>query len=334
MPETSSSDWDAFLAHYPDAHILQTSTWGQLKAEFGWQTAHVTAEDCGAQILFKRFLPGINLAYIPKGPVGTNWEQLWPEIDELCVQRKCVLLKVEPDLWESPEIAAKGSAFQLPKGFIQSVQGIQPVRTIIIDIRGDEAQILGRMKQKTRYNINLALKKGIVVKPHSELAEFYGLMTTTGQRDRFGIHSLVYYQRAYELFHERDLCQLLLAEYQEMPLSALIVFGYGHRAWYFYGASSNEHRERMPNYPLQWEAMRWARSHDCSEYDLWGVPDEDLNTLEANFARRTDGLWGVYRFKRGFGGELRRAVGAWDRVYNPLLYRLYQLWLKVRKVEG
>ena len=82
----------------------------------------------------------------------------------------------------------------------------------------------------------------------------------------------------------------------------------------------------MPAYLLQWEAMRWARSRGCTEYDLWGVPDEDEAVLEANFESRRDGLWGVYRFKRGFGGQLRRTVGAWDRVYIPALYTVYRWW--------
>jgi lipid II:glycine glycyltransferase (peptidoglycan interpeptide bridge formation enzyme) len=88
----------------------------------------------------------------------------------------------------------------------------------------------------------------------------------------------------------------------------------------------------MPNYLLQWEAMRWARSRGCEEYDLWGVPDEDEPTLEAGFAGRDDGLWGVYRFKRGFGGQLRRAAQSMDRVYNPLLYRAYLLRTAAREV--
>ena len=93
-------------------------------------------------------------------------------------------------------------------------------------------------------------------------------------------------------------------------------------SWYFYGASGNEHRDKMPTYLLQWEAMRWAKSLGCTTYDLWGVPDEDAEKLEAEFAERRDGLWSVYRFKRGFGGRLVRSVGAWDRVYAPLRYRL------------
>jgi lipid II:glycine glycyltransferase (peptidoglycan interpeptide bridge formation enzyme) len=71
--------------------------------------------------------------------------------------------------------------------------------------------------------------------------------------------------------------------------------------------------------------MRWARSKGAEKYDLWGVPDENEESLETGFTDRNDGLWGVYRFKRGFGGEVKRAAQAMDRVYNPLLYRLY-LW--------
>ena len=90
----------------------------------------------------------------------------------------------------------------------------------------------------------------------------------------------------------------------------------------------------MPNHLLQWEAMRWARYQGCTEYDLWGVPDADLDTLEANFKQQTAGLWGVYRFKRGFGGKLLRSAGPWDRVYKPFLYRLYTIVMRLRANEG
>jgi lipid II:glycine glycyltransferase (peptidoglycan interpeptide bridge formation enzyme) len=106
-----------------------------------------------------------------------------------------------------------------------------------------------------------------------------------------------------------------------------MVFANGNRAWYVYGASNDQERNRMPTYLLQWEAIRWAKSHGCEEYDLWGVPDENEETLEANFETRHDGLWGVYRFKRGFGGELKRAAQALDRVYNPLLYWAYTKYM-------
>jgi peptidoglycan pentaglycine glycine transferase (the first glycine) len=334
MAEISSSEWDSFLSRHPDAHILQTSLWGQLKVDFGWQVVFVISQDCGAQVLFKQVLPGFRFAYIPKGPIGTDWRLLLPEIDYVCHRRKCVFLKVEPDGWITNGETQESQSIQPPAGFIPSPHSIQPMRTMVIDITGDEAVILNRMKQKTRYNINLAIKKGVVVKSYQDLSSFYHLMEVTGQRDRFGIHSLAYYQRAFELFYSRGLCQLLVAEVEGTPFAALIVFRYGDRAWYFYGASSDVHRERMPNYLLQWEAIRWARLNGCKEYDLWGVPDADLATLESSFTDQASGLWGVYRFKRGFGGELKRSVGPWDRVYRRFLYRLYSRMLRYRASEG
>jgi peptidoglycan pentaglycine glycine transferase (the first glycine) len=114
----------------------------------------------------------------------------------------------------------------------------------------------------------------------------------------------------------------------------LMVFAQGKRAWYLYGASRSAHREKMPTYMLQWEAIRWAKSKGCQVYDLWGIPDADEETLEAQFSKRSDGLWGVYRFKRGFGGRVTRTMGAWDRVYNPVLYRLYNLVIRLRGFGG
>jgi lipid II:glycine glycyltransferase (peptidoglycan interpeptide bridge formation enzyme) len=206
-----------------------------------------------------------------------------------------------------------------------SKYNIQPPRTLVVDIRGSEEDILAHMKQKCRYNIRLAEKKGVTVRPWNDIGAFHRMIQITGGRDGFGVHTLEYYRRAYELFHPSGMCELMMAEYESKALAALMVFGHGRRAWYVYGASNDEERNRMPTYLLQWEAMRWAKARGCEEYDLWGVPDEDEAALEAHFEARQDGLWGVYRFKRGFGGKLERAAQAMDRVYNPALYRLY-LW--------
>ena len=96
-------------------------------------------------------------------------------------------------------------------------------------------------------------------------------------------------------------------------------------------ASSDEQRNRMPTYAVQWAAMRWAQARGCTSYDLYGVPDEGEETLEAGFVERHDGLWGVYRFKRGFGGQVKRSVGALDYVYNKPLYWLYQRAVALRR---
>jgi peptidoglycan pentaglycine glycine transferase (the first glycine) len=150
------------------------------------------------------------------------------------------------------------------------------------------------------------------------------MIQETAVRDRFGAHIPAYYKRAYELFHPKGECEVFVALYEGQPLAALMVFARGIRSWYLYGASTAQHRNLMPNYLLQWESMRWARSRGCTQYDLWGVPDENLETLETEFTSHHGGLWGVYRFKRGFGGELVRSVGAWDRAYNKPLYWIYR----------
>lgn len=332
MPEVPLTAWKLFLKKYPDGHILQTGEWGELKSAFGWEPIRLILDDrSGAQILFRRLPLGLTLAYLPKPAFSYQKsafsEQFWTEIDAVCKKRHAVFLKIEPDGWNDPPLAMGEG-----RGMRVSLHNIQPASTILVDLRGSEDEILARMKQKTRYNIRLAQKKGITVRSWDDLPAFHQMIVSTGGRDGFGVHSLEYYQRAYELFQPPGLAELLVAEYEGRALAALMVFVSGRRAWYIYGASKDEERNRMPTYLLQWEAMRWARSRGAEEYDLWGVPDEDKETLEAHFTERSDGLWGVYRFKRGFGGELKRAAQALDRIYNPLLYKQYLWWMAGREM--
>ena len=321
MPIISLSEWNKFLENHPNAHLLQMGEWGELKKDFGWKPVRfVLDRETGVQILFRRLPLGLTLGYMPKPVDGGQWaegsDQFWREVDLICKQNKAIFLKVEPDSWDD--------TFRLPSSaFRVSPHNIQPPRTITIDIKDNEETILAKMKPKCRYNIRLAEKKGVTVRAWDDIKGFHEMMTVTGGRDNFGVHSKEYYQRAYELFHPKGTCELLVAEYEGKPLASLMVFANGKRAWYVYGASNDQERNRMPTYLLQWEAIRWAKARGCDEYDLWGVPDENEEILEANFETRHEGLWGVYRFKRGFGGQVKRAAQAVDRVYNPLLYWAY-----------
>jgi lipid II:glycine glycyltransferase (peptidoglycan interpeptide bridge formation enzyme) len=329
MSDAGREEWERFISGRPEAHILQTAAWGDLKSAFDWSVERVIHGATGAQILFRRLPLGFTVAYIAKGPAGPDWAGLWPEVDRVCRRRRAVFLKVEPDAWEEEEA---GFAAQMA-GFRPGGSPVQPRRTVVVDLSGGEDGWLGAMKQKTRYNIRLAARKGVGVNPSSDLSTFHQLMRVTGERDGFGVHTLEYYRRAYDLFHPRGEAVILQAEFEGRPLGALMVFARGKRAWYLYGASNDEERSRMPTYLLQWEAMRWARAHGCAEYDLWGVPDEAEDSLEAQFETRHDGLWGVYRFKRGFGGRVRRSARTWERVYIPALYRLIS-WYASRRREG
>jgi lipid II:glycine glycyltransferase (peptidoglycan interpeptide bridge formation enzyme) len=189
------------------------------------------------------------------------------------------------------------------------------------------------MKSKTRYNIRLAAKKGVTIREITSVDPFYDLLEGTSDRAAFGIHTREYYQQAFQLFYPVGACAIFLAEFEGTPLASIMVFRYGDRSWYFYGASSHQYRELMSTYLIQWEAMRWAKAHGCRSYDLWGVPDQVFDILEEQFTSRSDGLWGVYRFKRGFGGQLLRACGSWDRVYNPTLYAFYKIRARLRGEE-
>jgi len=324
MATVSFAEWKAFIEKIENPHILQTAEWGELKRAFGWDVERLITGDWGIQILFRKLPLGFTVAYAPK-PVFSNQlsvisEQFWREVDEVCRKKRAVFLKIEPDCWET-DCALNTGHWSL----VTSPHNIQPPRTIVVSLEGSEDEILGRMKQKCRYNARLAEKKGVTVRSWDDLEGFHRMMTVTGGRDGFGVHSLEYYRKAYELFHPVGIADILVAEFETRPLAALMVFALGQRAYYLYGASTDEERNRMPTYLLQWRAMQWAKERNCTEYDLWGVPDFDEATLEAQFETRHDGLWGVYRFKRGFGGQVKRAAQALDRVYMSLLYRLY-LW--------
>ncbi len=284
---TVASEWDNFVSSSPRGHLLQTSQWGELKSAFGWQCDRVTVRQggtiaAGAQILFRKlpiigkFRP-MSIAYIPKGPVfdyedDALLKALLGGLDSLCRQRGAAWLKIEPDEPYSASLRRK----LLAAGFQHSRRTVQPQSTIRLDLTAGMEESLAQMSAKTRYNIRLSERKGIrvMIGSESDIEGFYRLSLVTSQRDRFPIHSLEYYQKAYLLFREIDAVQLFLAFFQEKLLAGLMAFALGGKAWYLYGASSDEERQRMPNYALQWAAMNWAWGKGCGSYDLWGIPAE------------------------------------------------------------
>jgi lipid II:glycine glycyltransferase (peptidoglycan interpeptide bridge formation enzyme) len=343
--QTAPSEWDRFVAARPDGHVLQCSAWAELKSAFGWRAERIAVRDdgrlvAGAQVLYRRLPLGTHLAYVPKGPLvdladSGMCQVLLDAVHNQCQSRRAIMVKIEPDLrmdttpygaWETVRDLLRGYGFQ------PGAQTIQPRRTILLDLVPDEDEILRRMKSKTRYNIRLAERKGVCIHHDREgdIDAFVQLMAVTGERNAFGVHTAAYYRRAYALLSPVGMVRLLIATYEGQPIAGLMAFACGPKAWYVYGGSGDEHRERMPNYALQWAAIRWAKVRGCLSYDLYGVPDEEQETLEAQFADRHDGLWGVYRFKRGFGGQLVRYVGAFDYVYNRPLYWLYHQALRMR----
>lgn len=339
--DVATDVWDPFVARHPYGHLLQSSRWGALKARFGWQVTRVALHEthtivAGAQILLRRTPWGQNFAYVPRGPV-IDWSRadlvaaLLPAIAQAARRQRAYLLRLEPELVDDPAWAQCLAGH----GLSPSPETVQPRSTVHIDLTAGSDEILARMKQKWRYNVRLAARKGVQVRhaTRADLPAIQDLLLLTGKRDGFGIHSADYYYAAFDLFVPSGLATWLLAEYAGELLAAIAVFALGSRAWYLWGASGNSQRNLMPNHALQWAAIEWAKQQGCTTYDLWGIPDEvgvrySQGTLAADTeddAGQDEGLWGVWRFKQGFGGRVVRYVGAWDQVLSRPGHWLHRL---------
>jgi lipid II:glycine glycyltransferase (peptidoglycan interpeptide bridge formation enzyme) len=271
------------------------------------------------------------MAYVGFGPLTidpASEQALWTAIDRRMRQRGVTFLRWEPGIYQADEPQPDPAAH----GFRPASETIQPPRTILIDLSPVEEAILARMNQGTRRKIRQALKSDIHYTngTQADVAKFTSIMAITGSRNAFGVHSPAYYEQAFALFAPGGDGALILAEHEGDTLAGVMVFALGETAWYLYGASSSVKRNLMASYGAQWEAIRWAKARGCRVYDMWGIPDEDEAALEAGFQEREDGLWGVYGFKRGWGGQVIRSLGAWDRIYKPLIYRAYQMAVRAR----
>lgn len=327
---TSQAEWNALVSDLPYAHVLQTWEWGVFKqATTGWTPERLAFERDGrtvaaAQVLTRRVGP-LAISYASKGPALDYADvELRGEVLALLLDHArrngSLMLKIDPDVIRSGAEPAIGDAFASELeagGWRFSREQIQFRNTGTIDLTLDEESLLANMKQKTRYNTRLAQRKEVTVREGTadDIPLLYDLYKITGQRDGFLIRPLEYYQQAWGAFMQAGLAQALIAEYQGKALAHVIIFKFGQRAWYFYGASSDEERNRMPTYLLQWEAMRRARAQGHTLYDLWGAPD--------NFDNPDDRLAGVWRFKQGLGAQAVQHTGAWDYPLRPAQYWLY-----------
>jgi lipid II:glycine glycyltransferase (peptidoglycan interpeptide bridge formation enzyme) len=199
------------------------------------------------------------------------------------------------------------------RGWRFSPEQIQFRNTIIVDLRPDPDDIMAAMKSKWRYNIRVAERKGVMIRSGTteDIGYFYRMYAETAARDGFLIRPEAYYRDVWRSFMDSNRADMLLAEVEGVIVAGLILFIFGQTAWYLYGASSGQQRRLMPNHLLQWRAICRAKSRGCHLYDLWGAPD--------GFSE-LDPMWGVYRFKQGFGGQVLQGLGAFDFPVNRPLY--------------
>ena len=144
--------------------------------------------------------------------------------------------------------------------------GVQPKYVMDLDITPPLQDILAQMKSKTRYNIRYAARKGVKVirsRRKQDLSVFYALLQETAARDGFAVRDLSYFESMWDYLIEAGLAQLFLAYHGELPLAGAIAFRLGRRAWYVYGASSDELRNLQASHLMQWEMIKWAKAFTC-----------------------------------------------------------------------
>jgi peptidoglycan pentaglycine glycine transferase (the first glycine) len=349
-------DWNNTIASLLGTHLLQTSEWAQVKSSYGWEAMPFIWRDhsadessspgkiVAAAMILKKTIPSswfpwkMSILYSPKGPL-VDWGneilrgRVLDDLQNFTLHQRGIFFKADPDVVLGLGIPGTSESLEdktgqaiasdlTRRGWRFSKNQIQFRNTVMVDLTLPDNEILARMKQKTRYNIRLAQKKGVSVRHGviEDLPMLYRMYAETSIRDGFVIRNENYYRTVWKTFMSSvrpgnaPYAEPLIAEVNGEPVAAIFIFYFARRAYYLYGMSREVHREWMPNYLLQWEAMRHAREAGCQSYDLWGAPDD--------FAE-SDSMWGVFRFKEGLGGQLVRTLGAWDYTPHPLWYKLY-----------
>lgn len=334
--------WDDLLLRLPAPHLLQSWAWGAFKQRYGWSAERFAwfdaagAPQAAAQLLRRRGPAGLSLLYCPRGP-ALDWSDAaartlaLSDLAAHAARTRAVALKIDPAILLARQPA--GAPAPIPVeggrpacaalealGYRRAQDQVQFRNTLTLDLRQTEEELLAAMKQKTRYNLRLAERHGVHTRPADEadLPALYRLYAETALRDRFTIRHQAYYLDVWGGFMRQGLAQAFAAEHEGRIVAGLVLYRFGPTAWYLYGMSAGQARQHMPNHLLQWEAILWARAAGCTVYDFWGAPDR----LDP-----ADPLWGVYRFKQGFGAEMVMTPGAWDHAPRRLPYLLYTLVL-------
>ncbi|HHY42713.1 MAG TPA: aminoacyltransferase [Thermoanaerobacterales bacterium] len=332
-----------FMAWGPKGHVLQSYEWGEVKRHTGWEPIRLLVIDkdkpiAGISILKRRLpIPGFNkcIFYAPRGPVADYTDKdtlkfLFSKVKELAKRHGAILLKIDPDIKAPNETVVKNlrSLGFTPLDSGKNFEGVQPKFVFRLDISKPLEDIMAAFHHKTRYNIRLASRKGVTVKVgnREDLKPFYEILEETCIRDKFLVRGFDYFETLWDELVEKGLARLFMAEYNGRYVAGTLAFIFGDKAWYIYGASSNQDRNVMPNYALQWEMIKWAKENNCTMYDFRGVSG-DLSP--------DNPLYGLYRFKKGFSGEFTEFIGEFDLPISPFFY---YLWVHIipayRKFRG
>lgn len=319
---TDAAAWDRDAVRSRHGHVLQSEAWARLRAGQGWdpEQLRIGASLPLALVLWRRLPLGQKIAYVPRGPIfdhddPAQLDRALERLAQLARERGAIFLKVDAEIPVERADLLEGYARH---GYFRSRQEVQPVlATFEVDLARDEEAILGAFDKDTRWSVRTAEKRGVRVFELSDdeaLQAVAGLYQETGQRAEFITRPTDYYLRVWRALIDAGHATLFGALVEERIAAAAVVFWCGERALYMYGASGEVARKTYAAYALQWHAMRAARARGSRRYDLGGIPARP---------RETDPQYGLYLFKKGFGGQRREFAGAYDVTARRARYALW-----------
>lgn len=290
-------EWDAGLCSAATpAPLLQSWGFGETQAREGWEVERVLLPGAGQATVLLQGRRPLRLGYVPRGPVPATEASLRALADwARC--RSLVRLRVEPEAGNRLAATLTGLGFQ-------PASSMHPQNTLVVPLAA-ETEMLAAFKPKHRYNVRLALKRGVTVAEGTDVEELRRQAAATAGRQQITTPAMRVYRNRLDLL---QWCRVYVARYEGEAVAAILVARFDGRAYYLFGGSTGRHRQVMPTYAVQWEAMQAAWRDGCRDYDLWGVPPE---------AEPTHPWHGLWQFKTGFGGELVEYCGAWDLVLSP-----------------
>ena len=308
------------------SHPLQSEAWGQFRSEMGIDVVRIRPlgpELVEGQLTFHNipFLP-FTIGYFPKGPLPT--QSMIEELTKIGKQKRAIFIQLEPNVETSSQQSAVSSQLQ------PAHHPLFTKYTFVLDLTKSEEELLQSMHPKTRYNLKVAQKHGVVIAEDNSPEAFEAylkLSQETTARQGFYAHDQLYHRRMWATLRKSSgqalpIAHLWTATLGGQVLAAWIIFVWEKTLYYPYGASSREHRETMAPTLLLWEIVRWGKLHGYQSFDLWGalgpVPNEH------------DPWFGFHRFKQGFAPQLVEFLGSFDLVLHPWLYRLYTIADAVR----
>ena len=339
---TDHEQWNGFLTSQPRGHLLQSFEWGELNKYLGGRIYRLGALDNGRMVGALLLtvspvpfpLPGLrwNWLYSSRGPTVESPDSpalpaLIEGVQKIAKAERAVVLRLEPNIADDdPHLDAWIAAYHA-LGFQTNPISVHGRRSWVLDIRPRGEVLLANFKMTWRQNVRAAERKGVIIREATGDADFdayYDLLKVTSERDAFFIHQKDYHKQILRQFAGKGDAVLYLAEHEGEAIAAKMLIRFGDWCWDMFGASSNHKRNLKATYLLQYRCIQWAQSRGCSYFDFRTIPE----ILEPG-----EEMWGVYEYKKGFGGFSRLNMPTQDYIYRPFIYSTWHKLVEVRRAR-